>query len=119
METLWSPEALGVDAGASSNRAALPHCGITQSGASRSVAPDRLCRARRFLEARKRGSVNWCLSMKRVEGRVRCVWSLQVGFGGVRWVVGKVRVRVGWRPVGRLMVVVYVRGESLGVEFGL
>lgn len=50
---------------ASSNRAALPHCLITQSGASRSVAPARLRRDTRFLEDRKRGSVNWYLSMKR------------------------------------------------------
>lgn len=97
-----------------SNNAALPHCLTTQSGASRSVAPARERSEARFLDARKSGSVNWYLSMKRYEGRVRWVCSLQVGFGGVRWVVGKVRVKVGWRPVGCCKEVVYVRGWGFG-----
>jgi hypothetical protein len=57
-------------------------------------------------EERKRGSVNWCLSMKREEGRVRCECSLHDGFGGERCLEGKERVRVGWRPVGCLREVV-------------
>jgi hypothetical protein len=61
-----------------------------------------LRRAVRWWEARKRGSLNWCLSMKRAEGRVRWVCSLQEGEGAVRCATGRVRVRVGWRPVGRL-----------------
>lgn len=82
------------------NNAALPHAGTTQSGASRSVAPARLARRVRCLEERKRASLNWYLSMKREEGRVRCVWSLHEGFGGVRCCFGKERMSVGWRPVG-------------------
>ena len=90
----------GLDGWASSNNAALPHCLTTQSGASRSVAPDRLRRVFRFLDLRKRGSVNWYLSMKRYEGSVRCVWSLHVGLGGVRCCFGKERTSVGCKPVG-------------------
>ena len=56
---------------ASSKSAALPHSLMTQSGASRSVAPARLRRLARFLDWRKRASLNWYLSMKRYEGRVR------------------------------------------------
>lgn len=89
---------------------------MTQSGASRSVAPARERRPFKFFEARKRGSVNWYLSMKRYEGRVMCVWSLQVGLGGVRCVVGKVRVKVGCRPVGCWKAVMYVRGWGLGAS---
>lgn len=40
--------------------------------------------------------------------------SLQVGFGGVRCVVGKERVRVGCSPVGLLKDVVKVRGWGWG-----
>lgn len=58
---------------ASSKSAAEPHCGTTQSDASRSVAPAMLRSATRFFEARKSGSLNWYLSMKSAEGRVRCV----------------------------------------------
>jgi hypothetical protein len=58
---------------ASSKSAADPHCGVTQSGASRSVAPAMLRSATRFFDARNRGSLNWYLSMKSAEGRVRCV----------------------------------------------
>lgn len=50
---------------------ALPHFPMTQSGASRSVSPERERRARRFLEARRLGDESWYLSMKRAEGRVR------------------------------------------------
>lgn len=89
------PEEEERSGGASSNSAALPQEGITQSGASRSVAPARLRRAIRFLEVRKRGSVNWYLSMKSAEGRVMYVCSLHVGSGGVRCPVGKLRVRIG------------------------
>lgn len=39
--------------------AALPHSLMTQSGASRSVAPARLLSPTRFLEDRASGSVNW------------------------------------------------------------
>jgi hypothetical protein len=49
----------GAEGCASSNKAALPHCFITQSGASRSVAPAMLRRDTRFLEARNKGSLNW------------------------------------------------------------
>lgn len=97
------PASFGV--GESWNKPALPHSFITQSGASRSVAPDSECRALRLCEARKRGSRNWCLSMMRAEGSVRCVWSLQVGCGGVGG-MEKVRWRVGWRPVGWVKEVV-------------
>lgn len=93
---------LGGEGTASSNNAALPHCGTTQSGASRSVAPARLCSFTRLWEVRNKGSVNWYLSMKSGEGSVRCVCSLQDGSGSVRCAVGKVRVSVGWRPVGWL-----------------
>jgi hypothetical protein len=57
--------------GESSNKAAEPHSGTTQSGASRSVAPERECSALRLWFARKRGSSRGYLSMKREEGRVR------------------------------------------------
>jgi len=50
---------------------ALPHLLITQSGASRSVSPERERMARRFLEERRLGEESWYLSMKRAEGRVR------------------------------------------------
>lgn len=90
----------------SSNSAALPHSFTTQSGASRSVAPARLRSAAIFFDARKMGSVNWYLSMKRAEGRVRCVCNLQEGFGGTRCWVGNVRTRVGCRPVGVAKVMV-------------
>jgi hypothetical protein len=46
------------------------------------------------------------------------VWSLQERSGGVRWCAGKVRVSVGWRPVGWLNEVLYVRGWSLGCAVG-
>ena len=91
---------------ANSNNAAEPHSSTTQSGASRSVAPERERRDFRFFEERKRASLNWYLSMKRYEGRVRCAWSLQEGAGGERCAVGKRSVRVGWRPVGLLREVV-------------
>ena len=116
---VFSPSPEDGEGDASSKSAALPHCGTTQSGASRSVAPAILRRATRFLEARKRGSENWYLSMKIAEGSVRCVCSLQVGSGAVRCSRGSVRVSVGCRPVGRLMEVVYLKGESLGVALGL
>jgi hypothetical protein len=54
-----------------SNRAAEPHCGTTQSGASRSVAPDRECKALRWWFARNKGSWSGYLSMKRDDGKVR------------------------------------------------
>lgn len=78
-----------------------------------------LRRAMRFFEDSRSGSLNWYLSMKSDEGRVRCVCSLHVGSGAVRCSDGSVRVRVGCRPVGRLMEVLYVRGDSLGVVLGL
>lgn len=59
------------DGTASSNKEAEPHCGTTQSGASRSMAPAMLRRAIRFFELRKSGSENWYLSMKSAEGSVR------------------------------------------------
>ena len=99
IETL-NCESEGCAGCASSNNAALPHSFTTQSGASRSEAPAKLLRLLMFLEARKSGSVNWYLSMKRYEGKVRWVWSLHVGFGEVRCWVGKERTRVGCRPVG-------------------
>lgn len=89
-----------VEGVASSNKAALPQAGITQSGASRSVAPAIERSDLRLWELRKRESVNWYLSMKRYEGRVRWVCSLHVLSGGVRSVVGRERRIVGWRPVG-------------------
>ena len=80
---------------ASWNNAAEPHSSTTQSGASRSVAPERERRDFRFFEDRKRGSVNWYLSMKRYEGRVRWAWSLHDAAGDERCAVGKLMVRVG------------------------
>jgi len=53
------------DGGASSKSAALPHSEMTQSGASRSVAPEMACRAFRWWFARNRGSERGYLSMKR------------------------------------------------------
>ncbi len=61
----------GSSGGASSSSMALPHLLITQSGASRSVSPERERMARRFLEERRLGEESWYLSMKRAEGRVR------------------------------------------------
>ena len=60
----------------------------------------------RFLDCRKRRSLNWYWSMKRYDGRVRYVCSLHVEAGAVKFCAGKVRVRVGWRPVGWLKLVV-------------
>ena len=56
---------------ASSNRAALPHCGTFQSGSSTLVAPLMARRERRLWECRNKGSVNWWGSTKRALGRVR------------------------------------------------
>lgn len=50
---------------ANSNSAALPQAGTTQSGASRSVAPEMERRDFRCREERVRGSVKAYLSMKR------------------------------------------------------
>lgn len=50
--------------------------------------------------------MNWYWSMKRYDGRVRYVCSLHVEAGAVKFCAGKVRVRVGWRPVGWLKLVV-------------
>ena len=74
---LWSPDDVGAesfcfsspfvsssragegDSGvgvASSNSAALPHCGITQSGASRSVSPETARKPFRLCEPKNKGS---------------------------------------------------------------
>lgn len=48
----------------------------------------------------------WWRSRKRGEGRVRYVCRVQVEEGGVRGARrGRVRRRVGWRPVGEGKVV--------------
>lgn len=93
------------DGGASSISRAEPHFLTTQSGASRSVSPLIERSPRRFMEARKRGEESWYLSGKSEEGRIRYVWRAQVGTGGRIDVEGKVRRRVGWRPVGSEKVV--------------
>ena len=62
-----------VSGGASSSRRAEPHFETAQTGASRSVSPDRERIERRLLEARKLGADNWYLSGKRDDGRVTYV----------------------------------------------
>lgn len=102
------------DGGASSISMADPHFFTTQSGASRSVSPLIARSPRRFKEARKRGEESWYLSGKIEEGRIRYVCRAQVGSGGDMDVEGKVRRRVGWRPVGSGKAVRYVVPESWG-----
>lgn len=110
MSALHCPPSLDEDegdGGASSSSIELPHFLTTQSGASRSVSPERARREARFLERRREVRESWYLSRKMKEGRGRWVWSLQASPGGGRG-EGKVRRRVGWRPVGWRKEAVYV-----------
>jgi hypothetical protein len=93
-----------------SNREAEPHSDTTQSGASRSVAPDIERNDFRLWLDKKRGSVNWYLSMKRYDGNVRCECNLHVFSGGMRDAAGILTRRVGCRPVGWEKEVLYVSG---------
>lgn len=94
-----------VDGGTSSISRAEPHFLTTQLGASRSVSPLMERRPRRFMEARSKGKESWYLSGKSEDGRIRYVWRAQVGSGGRIAIEGKVRRRVGWRPVGNVKAV--------------
>lgn len=91
---------------ASSRSQVEPQRLTTQSGASRSISPDRARRATRLWDSRKRLSVvpSWYWSPKMVEGSVRYVWSAQVASLGAG---GRFRDDrdmemdiVGCRPVG-------------------
>lgn len=62
------------------NKDALPHARTFQAGASRSVAPVRLTRRVRLWDASVRGSARGWRSRKRVRGRVRWAFRVQVCF---------------------------------------
>lgn len=66
------------------------------------------------MEERNMGEESWYLSGKSEEGRIRYVWRAQVGKGARMDVEGKVRRRVGWRPVGSEKAVKYDVPESCG-----